>query len=378
MRTKLFIHIGTHKTGSTTIQNALLKNYRSLRKENIIYLPDRKLFKQLMTLKHIDEKIIDDIRAKLKIILRCYKIKDTTRFVLSQEGLSGDPGFGNDLSFAGYKNAEIIAESLSRITENLDVEIIIYIRRQDTFIESLYTQRIHEGGYDSFNDFLTRLPEDAFNWEFLLNSYSKHFGKENINLRIYDKLYLPSKDSLLKDFSEVINSKSLLKRSMPSMNRGFSREALEIARITNRNLSYPETQILFDIFQMVSSKMAFENYSYWNFNERKEFMAKYEQSNKNIVNTYLDIKSKPLFSDIKPESEENKYRGLDLEKILPIIMKSIIYTNLGKINAKSVNFKTILRKLISNLFLRNNLKLKTYIYHKLLRYKFTYHIIQLF
>ena len=61
------------------------------------------------------------------------------RFVTSWEGFSGNPRLA-------YQNANAVASMLRESTKSLDVRIIVYLRRQDEFVESMYTQTIHEGG----------------------------------------------------------------------------------------------------------------------------------------------------------------------------------------------------------------------------------------
>ena len=77
------------------------------------------------------------------------------RFAMSSEGF-----FGN--LFKDYYNSEWISEFLSKVSAGFDVRIIVYLRRQDFFIESLYTQMIHQGESYSFLDFVVNYDALSF------------------------------------------------------------------------------------------------------------------------------------------------------------------------------------------------------------------------
>src|SRR6056297_1032575 len=148
----LYLHIGTWKTGSTTLQFYLNHFKKELKKENIYYLSgsdkivtDDRIIRKF---KEINTDYIKESRQKFKQIVSRYDDSNAS-FVSSAEEFSGDP-------FTGYKNGHLVAEMLHRITEglDLDVQIIIYLRRQDDFFESLYTHSIYLGKSHSFNEFL--------------------------------------------------------------------------------------------------------------------------------------------------------------------------------------------------------------------------------
>ncbi|MGD8458533.1 MAG: hypothetical protein PVF83_19320, partial [Anaerolineales bacterium] len=196
---QIFLHIGTHKTGSTAIQKSLLKGKEKLRDEKIVYLTQLPARKNIEKLSVLDSDIISSSREFFLRKIAPYPA--STRFVMSYEGYSGDV-------FRGYLNSEIVAESLRRITEGCEVEIIVFLRRQDLFIESMYTQTIHQGQTWSFNDFLTTFDNSSFNWYLLLSNYAKYFYKSRITVRRYEKKHLMNQNSVV-EFAHIIDSNSL-------------------------------------------------------------------------------------------------------------------------------------------------------------------------
>ncbi|HDL01809.1 MAG TPA: hypothetical protein ENH23_06210 [candidate division Zixibacteria bacterium] len=227
-KSRLYIHIGTHKTGSTAIQHFLRQNDVLLRTKGFFCLQGLKEFKTLITSKEVNNKIITRCKKELESRVKQTKQKNTDQcFILSREGFSGNP-------LIGYKNAGIVAKRLSQITTNFDVYIIVYLRRQDGFVESMYTQQIHEGESYTFQSFLYSLPAFSFNWKHLLTCYSEYFGKENIIVRQYDKFFLPEPDSLLVDFCQILGidiQNTAFHDESSKPNRGYSIDALEIAHL---------------------------------------------------------------------------------------------------------------------------------------------------
>src|SRR5690625_1455339 len=83
-------------------------------------------------------------------------------YILSNEKFAGD-------KMVGYKNTPVIAETVFKALEPLDVnvKIIVFLRRQDDFLESTYAQRIYSGSTLTFEEFLKTLSppiSTGMNW----------------------------------------------------------------------------------------------------------------------------------------------------------------------------------------------------------------------
>jgi len=347
MSAKLYIHIGVHKTGSTMIQSNLLRCNSLLRRENIIYLPIRGLFKPLMFIDRKDVKLIDEIKKKLRVIVSAYKKNENTKFIISTEQLSGDPGFITDSWTSGYINSRLIAESLKEITNGFDVKIIVYLRRQDLLVESLYTQKIKEGGSESFNNFISNFSVKSFDWEYFLSHYSEYFNKENIFIRKYDKSYLPNKSSLIDDFSSIINSEYLIQNSESKLiNKGYNRDALEIALLLNEHLSMEKRVELRALLQDSSTRGVHDKYNFFTFTQRNEFLKKYEDSNIKVSDKYFNKPEVNLFSYPIKDHYLDQYSGLKLESVIVIIFKVMMQQN-NTSNTDDVKLYSKLKKYLN-------------------------------
>jgi hypothetical protein len=313
---ELFIHIGTHKTGSSAIQNALHKCEVELKREKIIYIHSNKLFESMINLEKLDQNVIDEAK---KYILKIIKSKKPgLKYIISCEYFSGNPDIG-------YKNAVFVAENLRKFTNDFNVYIIVYLRRQDLFVESLYTQKIQQGGSISFNDFIDSFDSSYFSWKLLLDDYKKYFGRDNIVVRRYGKEFFNKNSDIIKDFASIIDSNTL--RNLEEMkvgNPGLTRDALEIARLCNKSFNGLEKKKLRSLLQYTNARKLFENFSFFNNEERKKFLSNYEKSNSAVARKYLKEPTGILFP-IKKDIFNNKdYEGLSLEKIIVVLMRSLV------------------------------------------------------
>jgi len=330
---ELFIHIGTHKTGTSAIQNFMERNSLLLAKHKLVgeLNFNNNIFKLVRT-KSIDSELVNDISRHIADELKATEAFKLNKFLLSFEGLSGDRELG-------YKNSHIIAEHLYQIVQKLpditNIKIIIYIRRQDDFIESLYTQTIKEGGTLTFKEFLEQYDENCFNWDLLIQSYEKVFGKENIIIKRYDKKYLVNSTGLLKDFLDILGIHNINKiEGNTDINLGITKEALEVQRTMNKYFNENEKLDLRMMLEKTNSKKPFENFSLFSsLDDREIFLKNYVESNNKVSEKYFDRDS--LFSPIS----ENHYtitNSLSMEHILVVIMKIIMYKDKEISNQKNI------------------------------------------
>jgi len=351
----LYLHIGTWKTGSTTLQFYLNHFKKELKKENIYYLSgsdkivtDDRIIRKF---KEINTDYIKESRQKFKQIVSRYDDSNAS-FVSSAEEFSGDP-------FTGYKNGHLVAEMLHRITEglDLDVQIIIYLRRQDDFFESLYTHSIYLGKSHSFNEFLNAFDRDSFQWLNIVDAFSERFGKKNITVKRFHKKYLPNKNSLVQGFGKTIGSRLLknFKETAPR-NTSYSRDMLEMMRVANKEFGLEGKKIR-KLFRASDKRKSFEKFSFFSPEERARFYTNYRNSNNIIAKNYLGEEDIELFPPPEISNNPPEYPGLDLERV--IVNFSQVLQHLDEVSekrhrqtleaCKSQNLRYKLRRKISGL-----------------------------
>ncbi|WP_234571687.1 hypothetical protein [Rhodohalobacter sp. 614A] len=300
----LFLHIGTHKTGSTTIQKTL--EVDSNFEDDIIYLGRHKQpIIQIAEENNASESVVDELTSLIESGLAPYKDRSGLKFILSNEKLAGDKR-------DGYKNSGYVAKHLKNILDdfNLDVKVVVYFRRQDDFVESLFSQRIYNGSAYTFQQFIDRLDNESFSWKQVADSFAQHFGKENILVRRYHQEFLPQLDSIIHDFGKTIGSELLQKYSgEKTYNEGYTNSALKVIELVNPHLDRARQKSIKKLLRKQEQRSAFNKYSLFKPEQRKEFLDHYSESNAGLAKEYLGIQSGVLFPPIESDYSRKKNNG---------------------------------------------------------------------
>ncbi|MEX1154653.1 hypothetical protein [Parvibaculum sp.] len=244
MHQKLIIHVGPHKTGTTSLQHFLFKNHLALLKLGIVYpvahLGEQRAHHRFAQANRgrIDQKerrvlsreeelvpLLDEIRAS-----------NADTAILSSEAF-----------FATSKpDIEILHESLRAFSP----VVVFYARQQDDGYVSSYAQCSKSPIHRYASPIETHL-DDPVRMNTDLNIYghasnwAKVFGKENVAARLYDR-----KISVPEDFLRFLDERrgagpvlaSAMKRFSltEALNNSPSLEATEITRLFKSQCLDPE------------------------------------------------------------------------------------------------------------------------------------------
>jgi len=332
-RNQVFLHIGTHKTGTTTIQNTLFKHSEELKKEKIIFLgrykPEITDLSESsnyssVAFNHLKKSILDDINK--------YNGFKDHKFIISNEKLSGNKAIG-------YKNTEFVAKHLRKILkdQDFDTKVIVYFRRQDDFLESLYSQRIYNGSSQSFEQFLNSLDKDSFSWELVANSYAKHFGREKIVVKRYHEEFLPYPNSLIREIGTVLESDFLQSyKTNNTYNNGYTNSALRLIKEVNAHLTQDELRSIKKLLRQGNNKKVFDNYTLLNFSQRQFILNQYKESNSTVAKNFLGLESGDLFPDIEKNIFIEPQEKIDETDILLNFSLAIhhLYQNAEKLDSR--------------------------------------------
>jgi hypothetical protein len=317
---RIFLHIGTHKTGSTSIQAWLASSRAHLAAHRIAALPTPPFSRsrEIMEAGRLDPGLIAQCRRELSAATDRLAPNPAWSLVLSSEGFSGDPS-------KGYENADVCARLLAEVLAGHEVTVVVYFRSQDSFIESLYTQRIHQGDAISFPDFLASLPLRAFDWRQHVEAFARAFGQEAIRVRPFHESCLPKSDSILRDFCQLLNCPFKPAAGVVTkMNPGYSRDALELALAVNPMLDPGDRRVLRGLLQRASSKGLWRSYSYFTPDQRAEVRDRYAASNEDMARTFLGATWETLY----PAREEAPpYSGLTPHTANALVAKLLVETH---------------------------------------------------
>lgn len=210
---KAFLHIGTVKTGTTSIQRFLQDNKNELKKHKFYY-PQSILYKkenpQHIFLHHIANKIyeknspnnfskyLDSERIIRTLKQEIEKNKDKT-FIFSSECISF------------FLDIEEKIKALKLFLNYLgfdDIKIILYLRNQADLMVSLSSEDLKRGLIKTSYEIKPKEHEHiyTFDYDILCSRYSDIFGKENFIPRIFQKDDF-FKEDLIKDFLHILGIK---------------------------------------------------------------------------------------------------------------------------------------------------------------------------
>jgi hypothetical protein len=301
---QVVLHLGTGKTGSTAIQNFLRINSPALRNNKIIYVS--KL-----------EKFTDGQTDYAKYIRRSdpesYKLSiERLRFLFSVVDAEYRLIYSNELFYGNKKVLSAYRAAIGKIP----FKVILYIRRQDEFMQAHYSQLVVGQDVREIKDFREiRFDPNYFE---LLKLYKEVFGKENLIVRRYDKDRFVE-NNLFADFSSAIdltNWQSFKKPAKKDSNESRSRKFIELLKIANSK--FPKEKHAWAI-QMIEKHLKgdayrnkSESYSFLSREEAALVMSRYERSNRLVANEWFG--EGELFS-VNGKSGPANYSVIDKSEI---------------------------------------------------------------
>ncbi len=213
--------------------------------------------------------------------------------------LSGEAFFGS--VGKGYRDIQNLAHDLYLVTQYFDVHIIALVRRQDTFIESLYQQSILEGESYSFEEFLGELDIYAYKWDALLDSYRHLFGRDRLHVMAYETACAEGNDPI-NSFLAIIDPRlqAELAEIVP-VNPSLSAKGLQLLRLCNPHLDGKEQEAMRYFFQKLFPKTHGESAKLFSARERENLLRAYTASNQRLFEQYLPDQEASLYTDIHLE-----------------------------------------------------------------------------
>lgn len=192
--TQFFLHIGTHKTGTTYLQRVLFANRAKLLSSGYLY-PESAIQSPLLTGHHFLPWALEPNNTNKKNATASHRAWESLL-----EEVDSHPG--KKIITSSEEFCSLQPPSIRKIAELLsgfDVRILVYLRRQDHFLLSMFSEQAKKGSYAKPVEVLARQKE-RFDYYAMLEAWAQVFGQNKLTVRVYENQQMTN--GLLPDFFE--------------------------------------------------------------------------------------------------------------------------------------------------------------------------------
>ncbi len=337
------IHIGYGKTGTTALQTFLAANRASLRKHGIVYPEFRRDGVALGFDNHnVLGLALDNAggwpRLSAEECFRQFEAQRTAAAGCHTVLLSGESILGRPFP---YPSAEVFRKAqnekiskLRKLVAEHETTILVYLRRQDHWIESSLNQSIKYGGLIPggagwSNEQYLEIIAPRLDYAAVLDQWAAYFGAENIEVGVFEKDQLVNGniiDDVLDRFGLTRHDGfEVPETNVRTENPALSRDVVEVKRMLNR-VSRPkfEERFLAEALMEVSRDMAADGrartYPIIDSSCRRALLERYAAANQDVARLYLDRADGVLFHEPLPDDSAaaDDYPGLSSETAVEI------------------------------------------------------------
>ena len=264
---QLFIHIGDSKTGTSTIQKFLTENRVKNESNGFLYSRQGLLashgianHKLAFCINENRKEFHKDRKSLYDKLNNEILTSDCNKIVISSEG------------FSSLRTIEEITILRDLIDPSIQVNIVVYLRRPDKWIESWYCQAVKNRPFikASFEEFLPNHQGPALGVTLL---YGEVFGDSSIVVRTFDKKEMYNND-LVSDFHNIIKENKV-GNDIESINVSPDQSCIEILRLLNKNLNIDDKTRL-SLYEIILNNYNHsENKKYFSTSRRIEIFNEY-------------------------------------------------------------------------------------------------------
>lgn len=277
MKKILYIHVGVNKTGTTSIQKSLDENKDYLKDNNILYPSAGKIWnghfklawelgaggneKQKIASKNSWQELYDEVDLH----------PHCTKIIVSSE---------NFLLINSPHQLSMVKE----LFKDFDIKIVIYVRRQDLWVESLYLQAIKMGVCNvSFEEY-SKKPGQTLDFNEIINPWLSLTSMDNVIALDFDS----EKKNLINNFYvkvlETQYKDELNRKDNESLDRCCAEFLLRYRDVLNKQ---QDRNNFIMLYNKINKKHKNLNHKFFDSNERVKFLDNYNMSNVDFFNKYL-------------------------------------------------------------------------------------------
>lgn len=296
----VYLSIGTVKTGTTALQTFLRENDEVMQKQGFCYpLMKLGIYKKYEDRNghflvyrsenpDIQQRKPEEKAVREKAYTILGELAKTHENIILSDELIWHRSNGNVHFW------ERLRPNFAKI--GCDVKVIVYLRRQDLLIQSLYNQSIKALPRTAlkFEDYIKK-NQFPLDYAANLDRIAAGIGKENLIVRVYEKGQFSGEEhSIFSDFAECVGLKITeeFTRDRILSNTGLEGNYIEIKRLLN---ALPEYQKSGDFMKMAVWRASGTNgvgarhakTSFFTYEEQKEYLSRFEESNRRVAKEYL-------------------------------------------------------------------------------------------
>lgn len=273
---KLIVHLGAHRTGTTLIQHYLSEKTSDLMKHGVFYAPVEGKTAQAINILRRDQSA-GAVKEAAAAFQKRYDLQREIT-VVSWEGMLGLPFAQGSL----YGGVGPFLRMLTEVGEaaRLDIMPIVYIRNQPDFVTSWYAQLVKAGAAKPFNEYLEDVPTKSLYWSTVLSDIENALGA--VHTEAYESIDIDPAgyaDPILR----LCGAPSFFGQ-LPQMrvNQSYSAEALQLAQFVNThgNMSI-KARLQFR--KLLVSMLPGQRPTLLSRNQIVKMLARYESDNVEIL-----------------------------------------------------------------------------------------------
>lgn len=321
---KIILHIGQHKTGSSSIQLFLSRNTKVLQSQGYLY---NTLNQGIKSTTQDQYSHILIMRAMFNQQNKAFLFKylDKQISLCEQENLH-TLILSSEEMFLHYSE-----EHIKSLTDYLQskavVEVVCYLKRQDLFYESSWKQWHYKNlKFKHFIDYVQKVP--PLNYYTMLSRWKNHvtrmsvipFEKKNFSNGL-ERHFLETIG--INDY-KLFNFDYIKEDDTWGANKGFTQEAMNIAYLcrdfSNNDIGDFRVQ---DFIQKYLSNMFekehFSSYDLFTHEQRMQLYKHLESSNQKVASEFLNT-DMPLFETPKKLKDNTNANTIQLSTVIRAMM----------------------------------------------------------
>ncbi len=324
---RLILHIGTHKTGTTSIQKFLSAHHEELARRGVWYpgydiIGERPHYAHL----HFAHGLAEQKSSRIDLSMAQQFAREVALRACDYDLtiISAEPFYRHRLPAVPHSDATYVQARrryIDRVREAFsafDVELAVVLRRQDQFAQSLYNEHVKVTSYrESFLSFVDQR-RPLFDYLSQIGLWEEKFP--DISLQIFEDL-VQSEHGLVKGFlnyfgvrADDLAQPALENESLPlpllAYKRALNKSTLDRDQLANLSQLLSQSAISNRL------KESGQRLSWMSNDEAVQFQAAFERDNQVVKDRYTNLQRPTLFS--LEEKQTIPFSGLSEHEFLSI------------------------------------------------------------